>query len=896
MDGNRRVATTRGRGAGWRRALATMVLALGALPAVRAATREVQVEPPAAWINPVPVPLQVQAAPGTTSGGVQYLLGDRQRRLAPHDLLSYNHYAKRAVTSDGVEDAAHVEVSFDPSYETLAFHSIVVHRGGRVLQRLDPSRIRVLQREKDLEARIYDGRKTASVMLDDVRIGDVVEFSYTLRGANPALRDRASGGFDLQWKVPLQSMYARLVVPEDRHLDIVPRNTTLQPQTLHHDGLVDYVWHADDVTPLDDDGNEPRWYDPYASVQWTEFPDWASVAAWAVPLYRAAPDQGPELQAQVDAIARSSADPGERVLATLRFVQREVRYLGIEVGVGSLVPRQPREVFARRFGDCKDKALLTAWMLRALGIAAQPALVNTQFTRELDDLPPSATLFDHVVVHASVAGRDYWLDPTRSAQKGSLATVSQADFERALVIDEGTTALSPMVAAQDILRRREVHTVFDASGGRGKAVTMDVTTVYEGESADAVRDQLASDSHDAVQSRYLNFYASYYPAVAVRAPFTVSDDDAANRLTVAEHYTVGDLWKHSDADRRTLLDFYSPEIDQQLHVPDRTVRRGPLALQFPQRVTSVTEIRLDRDWSVGSKPARVDDEAFGYSIEKHAKGPVVTVREQVDALADEAAPDRVASYVEHVRGARDHMGITLTLGDAAVETGGGSVNLPLALLGAIVLAGAAWLACRAWRYDPAPRAAAAGAPRGLAGWLLLPAIGMVVTPWMNAHALWASLPSLSAEAWSRLTVVGGADYDAWWAPVLLVELGANLLMLAFSVLLPVLFFRRRSSLPRVWLAYMLFAVVENVFDAWAYGQLPGPSTESAGAWRDAARLAVNFAIWGSYFLRSQRVAATFVERLHPAAATPEPAPQEPPAPPAADDAPARELDATPTAA
>ena len=86
----------------------------------------------------------------------------------------------------------------------------------------------------------------------------------------------------------------------------------------------------------------PRWHDPWPVVAWSEFPDWRSVAAWAVPLYRVDDDQGRDLQAQVDAIARAHAAPGDRLLATLRFVQREIRYLGIEAGVGSHAPRAPR--------------------------------------------------------------------------------------------------------------------------------------------------------------------------------------------------------------------------------------------------------------------------------------------------------------------------------------------------------------------------------------------------------------------------------------------------------------------------------------------------------------------------------------------------------------------------
>jgi transglutaminase-like putative cysteine protease len=843
------------------RALAAAALAIGTgLPA---AASEVQFGAAPEWVHPVVVPVQAQAAPGTTSGGVQYLLADDQTRIEAHDRVRYRHYAMRALTGDGVEEIAHVEVAFDPSYETLTLHAINVYRSGHRLARLNPASLRVLQREKDLEARIYDGRKSADVTLDDVRIGDVVEYDYTLRGVNPAYRERTFGSFDLQWKVPLQSRYARLLVPEGRELRITPRNTTLQPTVQRHDGWVDYVWQASAVPALPVDDDTPDWYDPYASVQWSEYADWGAVAAWAVPFYRAAPDQGPALQAQVDAIAQASADPADRLLAALHFVQREVRYLGIEVGIGSLAPRAPSQVFERRFGDCKDKALLTVWMLRALGIDAQPALVNTQLERAIEQYSPTPGLFDHVVVRARIGNRDYWLDPTRSVQKGTLANVSQADFGRALVIDSATTGLEPMVDRHDVVRKRDVHTVFDASGGRGKPMTMQVTTVYQGESAESMRAHLAGRSQETLQHDYLNFYAGFYPDVTLDKPFTVSDDDAGNRLTISEYYRLGDLWKRADSKKRFELSIQSPEIESELHTPDSTVRSGPLALLYPFTVTSVTEIRLHKDWGLDIAPGAVEDPAFRFSYDTSAAGPVVKMTERLEFRADQVPADKVAAYVTQVKRARDTLGISLYLPDDAPKAASGGFNWLVALLGLCMFGGAVWLARQLYRYDPPPRAGDfADAPRGIAGWLLLPALGLSLKPLLLAKDLWSILPAYATDTWSTLTVAGSAGYNPVWAPVLLCGLGMNILLIVFAVTLALLFFRKRSNLPPAYAAFLWVSVVFTVIDQATAQAVLAKDPTNAFEWNLVVRDVVSALIWGSYFLVSRRVASTFVRRLH----------------------------------
>lgn len=107
-------------------------------------------------------------------------------------------------------------VNFDPGYQRLTFHTLNVIRGGKVLGRLGSTRIQVLQRETELEYLIYDGSMTASTMLDDVRIGDIVEYAYSIAGSNPVFRNHAAGTLSLAWSVPLERAYTRLLMPAAR--------------------------------------------------------------------------------------------------------------------------------------------------------------------------------------------------------------------------------------------------------------------------------------------------------------------------------------------------------------------------------------------------------------------------------------------------------------------------------------------------------------------------------------------------------------------------------------------------------------------------------------------------------------------------------------------------------
>ena len=304
--------------------------------------------------------------------------------------------------------------------------------------------------------------------------------------------------------------------------------------------------------------------------------------------------------------------------------------------------------------------------------------------------------------------------------------------------------------------------------------------------------------------------------------------------------------------------------------PDK-VRNGPLALRYPLSVTSVTEIRLHRDWTLDIEPASVEDPAFRYRFANSTAGSVVTTTEHLDMLADHVQPADVAGYAAHVRKMRDSLGLRLFMPDAvpAAQASGG-MNWPIALLALFMAGGAAWLVRRAWQWDPAPRPAAAGAPQGLGGWLILPMIAVVASPIRMLASIATNLPAYSAGTWASLTVSGSAHYSALWAPVLLGELAAGILLFAFSLLVAWLFFSRRSSLPRAYVIFLAVALVERALDLGITVTMPVKAgTVTPSDWITLMRDLVSASIWSSYFLTSQRVAATFVERLHrPTAVSP----------------------------
>lgn len=827
--------------------------------------------PSPSWVSEVQVPKGSASGAEQSRQGIQYLLSDVQARVDGKQRQMFRHYALKALNEKGLESAANLEIRFDPAYEQLVVHSVAVHRQGRRHERLPAVEWRVVQREKELDYLIYDGSKTAHAFLDDVRVGDVVEYAYTVSGSNPVFGDRFFGTFDLQWGSPVQRLHARLLWPAGRPLNLRPLNGAPEPRRVQRGDQQELVWHKEGQEGLQLSPDSPAWYDPYAMVQWGDFGKWSDVAAWALPLYKV-PEQLPAgLRAEVKRISGLGLDAKTRTAEALRWVQREVRYLGVEVGAGSHAPNPPELVFKRRFGDCKDKTLLTLTLLHHLGVPARAALVHTQQRQALAQVLPRPSAFNHVIVRAEVDGKTYWLDPTRSSQPGPLDDLGQSSYALALVVDPSTQALTAMESGPAMWSKRQVSVRLDARAGLNEAALMEVTTQVEGLSAEQMRANLSAENAAELQQRYLNYYARYYPGIVVDRPFEVRDEQpAVNKVQVLERYRVKDFFARVEAEKRLEASLEVPELLALLQSPRDTIRNAPLALPHPQDMRHEVELLLPESWTFKNEVKEVRDRAFELSREIQGDGQRLLIRDHYRSLADHVPADATAAYAANVEKARKMLGYVVYKTDPGASAAGDQVssesaglNLPVLLLGGLTLALLVHLALRLYRWDPARKPgdtlSAAGEPLGGLLWLL--ALGILIQGGYVAYGAWSAWPAYGLQTWHMFTMPGGARYHPMMAPMLLLEMVALLAQAVGWCLLALLFFKRRASAVPVYLGYMWAVVCFATLDQVLMAQIPVLEDQSSS--KDIVELirsAVVLSFWSWYVLKSERVRKTFVVR------------------------------------
>jgi hypothetical protein len=136
-----------------------------------------------------------------------------------------------------------------------------------------------------MDRHLYDGSYTAVVNLDDVRVGDVVEYAYTLKGYNPVYDGYISRKINLNYGDAYEKAFNSLIVPSSLELSFKNINTDIKPEVDKKENRVTYTWSTDKVKGLITDKHEPEWYDPYSYVLVTNFKNWAEMAEWCLKRY-----------------------------------------------------------------------------------------------------------------------------------------------------------------------------------------------------------------------------------------------------------------------------------------------------------------------------------------------------------------------------------------------------------------------------------------------------------------------------------------------------------------------------------------------------------------------------------------------------------------------------------
>ena len=547
--------------------------------------RRIRFAPAPAWVVELPFKRPARLDQSRAPYGLYTWLMDDQARFDRDKPHRYNRTVEEVVNLSALDYLANFTLPFNPYYDELTIHHIRVLRGDEVIEVDVEKRYLVMRRERSFERLVLDGRWTLAVTIPDVRVGDIIDTAITLSGDPACFKGEFSMPVPLQNALFWDRRHVRILTPPERQIFVKPFPagwTEPKVKTLA-DGYSEIAFDEQGVYPCAVERDMPGWVVPARGFYASSLKSWEQVADLMRSGFEGDHDMPSGLLDEIRKIEAEHADPKDRIVAAVRWVQGSIRYFAFSFGEGGFVPRTLRDIYENRIGDCKDVSKTIAAMLTRMGFEAWPALVDTRRGQDLVNQPPRIGAFNHCISMVRYEGRDYWFEGTSEvAQGGDLDHLAQNDLGYALLLKpEG--GLVRMMDKQPNLDY-EVREVITLPRAGSQETLIDIEYIYRGARADGVRRELQYQSLTSyIEDRCALF--SYIYGMNMCAIPQMVDDRRLNEITITTIVTTENPWQRTAIPGEKI--FLSPESGFDYVLDDPAGRR-----KYPFDIGDVREGRI----------------------------------------------------------------------------------------------------------------------------------------------------------------------------------------------------------------------------------------------------------------------------------------------------------------
>lgn len=408
----------------------------------------------------------------------------------------------------GARDYATRTVQFSSANQKLAMIAGRIYKpDGRVLDAIDQGETAVT----DSSNTMYFDTRSRALRFGGLEKGDVMELEYQIvpnSSVNP-YGNYFGALVTFQTGLPQRLRRYVLVTPAGRKLNVVEQRMPAKGSITREAGETIYQWDAKNLQPLLSEPRGPSHTEiaPYLSV--STFEDWDQLGRWYAQMITPQMSLDSDLRAELEHIAAAAKSDQEKIEAVYEFVLRNTNYVAMEYGIYSYKPYPVSQVYARRFGDCKDKASLMIAMLRELDVDAELALVRTRKLGDVSDRATTLAVFNHALAY--IPKYNMWLD----------GTAEFAGSRELPLDDQGAMALTVNLDGSANLRRVPVtlpmqnytHRLVQAKVQPDGRIVFDGTAYTRGEDAPGLRREyeLADRQKDTVRGNL----AQVYPSVKI---------------------------------------------------------------------------------------------------------------------------------------------------------------------------------------------------------------------------------------------------------------------------------------------------------------------------------------------------------------------------------------------
>jgi len=403
------------------------------------------------------------------------------------EIETRQRYAYKLLRPEARESYGYAVVRFDDQTKISFFGAWTIMPNG--------SQIEVKEKEAGETSlasfEIYSDQRIKYIRFPEANVGSVVGYEYVQRHRPFVFED----DWRFQNEIPTRRARFSLQMPPGWEFANFWANFTKQQPQSSASNL--YVWEVEDIPGIEIEPDMPPFVAIASRMEIKYFPrdpnlrakttgTWNDIGVWYANLTSASRVASPEIKQKVAELTAGITDPLQKTQVLAAYVQKQIRYVAIEVGIGGYQPHPAADVFKHQYGDCKDKATLLSTMLNQIGIDSYYVLIDSErgvinpdfpslrgdhmiMAISLPDSVPSDRLYGFV--NDPQLGRLLIFDPTDEyVPLGYLPDQLQQSYGLLMTADSGKMILLPLLPASTNRLLRTGTLTLSSTGNLGGSV------------------------------------------------------------------------------------------------------------------------------------------------------------------------------------------------------------------------------------------------------------------------------------------------------------------------------------------------------------------------------------------------------------------------------------------
>lgn len=391
-------------------------------------------------------------------------------------------------------------------------------------------------------------------------------------------------------------------VPKALDLRYKEQQIKLSPKVTEDEKYKTYSWSVNNLAAIKSEPNavspESRYPRIILAANRFKMDDyegdmssWKNLGLWYNNLHKGMEVLPDDRKAFLKNLVKDAKDDREKVRLIYDYLQKNFRYVSIQLGIGGWKSLPATFTDQKKYGDCKGLTNYMYAALKAVGIKSHPALINAVYNKEPVDPNFPMSGFNHVILCVPQPKDSIWLECTSKTTDFGVLGVFTENRNALLVTEEGGVLVStPKSNSRDNLFDVTTRVTIQPDGS-GKLVSTFRTT---GEYKDILGD-VVEDKKDDQKNFIINGMGFKQPD-----EFNLIKKESAGKMETELEMLVEKVPEFIAGNKM----FLSPRLYKLTGsiLPKSENRKMDFFFRNPYQKTDTTVIQLPEGFSVDALP------------------------------------------------------------------------------------------------------------------------------------------------------------------------------------------------------------------------------------------------------------------------------------------------------